>query len=192
MAELPWAVVFSETGVLFLEEHGPGWFFFTKTGSTLVEVPSSLRGLSSHLPNASQRKYKSIFYSLCIKYIYKRILKHCVLYFPGSPSPDASEWSVFLGQQLVNGSEVFEMSVSVVKIIVSQNTDVNIALLRLGKPVNYRDYIQPVCMDINNARSFPIGTQCWVAGWEKDSKGRGRGLSSFRVCFQYKCDFSMS
>lgn len=83
----------------------------------------------------------------------------------------------------MNGSEVFEMSVSVVKIIVSQNTDVNIALLRLGKPVNYRDYIQPVCMDINNARSFPIGTRCWVAGWEKDSKGRGRIYQAFVFVF---------
>lgn len=112
--------------------------------------------------------------------------------FPGSPSPNVREWSVFLGQQFVNGSEVFEVSLSVVKITVSQMTGVNIALLQLGKPVNYRDHIQPVCMDVNNDRSFPIGTRCWVAGWEKESKGRGKGLSSFRVCFLYKCDSTMS
>lgn len=75
----------------------------------------------------------------------------------------------------MNSSEVFEMSLSVAKIIVSNNPGINIALLRLDKPVNFRDYIQPVCMDISNSRSFPIGTRCYVAGWETDNKGRGRG-----------------
>ncbi|KAM3592622.1 uncharacterized protein V6R79_022385 [Siganus canaliculatus] len=88
-------------------------------------------------------------------------------------SPDVSEWRVFLGPQYANGSEVFEMSLSVVKITLSNGPGSNIALLQLDESVSYRDYIQPVCMDINNARSFPIGTPCWVAGWEMGSKSRG-------------------
>nr|CBN81366.1 Serine protease 27 [Dicentrarchus labrax] len=90
-----------------------------------------------------------------------------------TPKPDIREWSVFLGQRIVNGLEEFEMSLGLVNITVSKNTDSNIALVQLNKPVIYRDYIQPVCMDISNARSFPIGTRCWVAGWEKGSKSRG-------------------
>lgn len=98
------------------------------------------------------------------------------------PNPDESQWSVFLGPQPVNGSEVFDMSVSVARIILSQNTNVNIALMRLTKPVNFRDYIQPICMDTNNARSFPTGTRCWVAGWQKENVNGG---AVFKLLFYY-------
>nr|XP_046233682.1 transmembrane protease serine 9-like isoform X2 [Scatophagus argus] len=96
-----------------------------------------------------------------------------------TPSPDVREWSVFLGQNRVNGAEVFEMSLSVVKITVSKSPGANIALLQLNKPVTFRDYIQPVCMDISNSRSFPTGTQCWVAGWDK-SRGSNKAGSGLR------------
>ncbi|KAE8284274.1 Prostasin [Larimichthys crocea] len=90
-----------------------------------------------------------------------------------SPNPDVSEWRVFLGPRRVNGSEEFQMSQGVVKIIVSKFAGFNIALLQLGEAVSFIDYIQPVCMDTNNVRSFPVGTRCWVAGWVRESKGRG-------------------
>ncbi|XP_041818024.1 uncharacterized protein LOC121624447 isoform X2 [Chelmon rostratus] len=86
-----------------------------------------------------------------------------------SPNPDVSEWTVFVGHRSVNSVEDFEMSVGVAKIIVSQLTSFNIALVRLVKPISYQDYIQPVCMDVSNSRSFPIGTRCWVAGWDQAS-----------------------
>ncbi|XP_070846574.1 transmembrane protease serine 9-like [Chaetodon trifascialis] len=90
-----------------------------------------------------------------------------------SPNPDVREWSVFVGHRRVNSIEEFEMSVGVAKIIVSQMTSFNIALVKLVKPISYKDYIQPVCMDVSNSRSFPTGTRCWVAGWEKGSTGNG-------------------
>ncbi|XP_070708471.1 polyserase-2-like [Pempheris klunzingeri] len=90
-----------------------------------------------------------------------------------TPNPDAREWSVFVGPRIVNGSEEFERSVGVVRIIVSQLASFNIALLLLDRPVNYIDYIQPVCMDVSNTRSFPVGSRCWVAGWGKGTKSRG-------------------
>lgn len=121
---------------------------------------------------------KEFFMHFCMQTSFQWLMKYYVL-FPGRSSPDVREWTVFLGQQLVNGSEVFEISLSVVRIIISQLPGVNIALLQLGKPVTFRDHIQPVCMDVNNDRSFPTGTQCWVAGWENDSKGRGKSLKSF-------------
>ncbi|TNN54265.1 Transmembrane protease serine 9 [Liparis tanakae] len=54
--------------------------------------------------------------------------------------------------------------------------DSNIAMLQLTKPVIYKDYIQPVCMDVSGARTFPIGSRCWVAGWEKGTGKAGSGL----------------
>ena len=104
-------------------------------------------------------------------------------YLPHSNNQNASEWSVFLGQRHVNGHEQFEMSLAVVNITVSKMTGSNIALLQLAKPVIYGDYIQPVCVDINNDRSFPIGSQCWLAGWGQGSKNRGKGLSSISFRF---------
>lgn len=102
-----------------------------------------------------------------------------MIFNPYSPIPDVSEWKVFVGPQIVDGVEVFETSVAVDRIIFSNLPGINIALLKLAKPVNYKDYIQPVCMDINNARSFPTGTSCWVAGWEKESVMTGMVLVHF-------------
>uniref|UniRef100_A0A8D3CUM8 Peptidase S1 domain-containing protein n=1 Tax=Scophthalmus maximus TaxID=52904 RepID=A0A8D3CUM8_SCOMX len=89
------------------------------------------------------------------------------------PNPNVLEWRVFLGHKLVDSSEEFEMSLGVVKITLSKMTGSNIAVLQLAKPVSFKDYIQPVCVDSNNDRSFPIGSQCWVAGW---GQGTGSGL----------------
>ncbi len=86
-----------------------------------------------------------------------------------------------MGHRGVNGPEEFEMSLGIVKITVSKMTTSNIALLQLSKPVSFTDYIQPVCMDITNSKSFPTGTQCWVAGWEKGDKSRGKGLLNYCV-----------
>ena len=86
---------------------------------------------------------------------------------------------MFLGQRLVGSSEEFEMSVGVVKIILSKLIGFNIAVLKLEKSVSYQDYIQPVCLDNNNDRSFPVGSRCWVPGWGKGSKNGGEDPSSY-------------
>ena len=170
MAKFQGAVVLKETGVYCQEEPGPGWYVFIKMGSILVAGPSLLTTLSLHPHNASPGKSKYIcFY---FKYTLNQVKKYGV-YFLGSVSPDVHEWSVFVGPQTVNSSEQFELSVGVVRIIVSQMPGFNIALLKLARKVNYKDYIQPVCMDTNNERSFPVGTRCWVAGWDKDINGTG-------------------
>lgn len=64
------------------------------------------------------------------------------------------------------------MSVGVVDITLSKATGSNVALLQLGKRVRFRDNIQPVCVDAGNSGSFPIGTRCWVAGWDGGSRGK--------------------
>ncbi|XP_063337905.1 polyserase-2-like [Pelmatolapia mariae] len=88
-------------------------------------------------------------------------------------SPNASEWNVFLGLRLVNGSEEFETSLGVLNITVSKMTGSNIALLQLFESVSFNNYIQPVCLDISDSRSFPIGSQCLVTGWENRNNSRG-------------------
>lgn len=98
-----------------------------------------------------------------------------------SPKPNAEEWSVFLGQGLVNGSEEFAMSLAVVNITMSNMTSSDIALLQLAESVSYRDHIQPVCVDFNYDRYLPVGSRCWVVGSGKGS--RGKVLLSFCVCF---------
>ncbi|KAI4807616.1 hypothetical protein KUCAC02_027414 [Chaenocephalus aceratus] len=85
-------------------------------------------------------------------------------------NPDKREWRVLLGPRLVNGSEEFVMTRGVKEIILSKFTGLNIALLKLTKRASTGDFIQPVCMDVSKARSFPVGTQCWVAGWDKGIK----------------------
>lgn len=83
---------------------------------------------------------------------------------------------MFVGPQIVNGSEIFEPSLDVDRIIISNLSRINVALLKLAKPVSYQDYIQPLCIDINKDRSFPVGTPCWVAGWVKESVSTGKVL----------------
>lgn len=101
---------------------------------------------------------------------------------PHRHSPDVSEWEARLGYRLVNGFEEFEKSLGVVSILFSQMTGSNIAILQLAEAVSYNDYIQPVCLDISNTRSFPVGSQCWVAGWDKRPKRRGKVIFNFSVC----------
>lgn len=101
---------------------------------------------------------------------------NCVFNPPDSTSPNASEWNVFLGLRLINGSEEFETSLGVLNITVSKMTGSNIALLELFESVSFNNYIQPVCLDISDSKSFPIGSQCLVTGWENKNNSRGKGL----------------
>ncbi|XP_026017024.1 tryptase-2-like [Astatotilapia calliptera] len=51
-------------------------------------------------------------------------------------------------------------------------TGSNIALLELFESVSFNNYIQPVCLDISDSKSFPIGSQCLVTGWENKNNSR--------------------
>ncbi|XP_026018660.1 prostasin-like isoform X3 [Astatotilapia calliptera] len=96
-------------------------------------------------------------------------------------SPNASEWNVFLGLRLINGSEEFETSLGVLNITVSKMTGSNIALLELFESVSFNNYIQPVCLDISDSKSFPIGSQCLVTGWENKNNSRGAVLQNMKT-----------
>ncbi|XP_035852451.1 chymotrypsin-like protease CTRL-1 isoform X2 [Sander lucioperca] len=77
--------------------------------------------------------------------------------------------TVYLGrdnQQLLNPNEV---SRSLSQIIINPNYDPNtnnndVSLLRLSSPVNFTNYISPVCLAAAGS-TYPDGTTCWVTGW---------------------------
>uniref|UniRef100_A0A8C7IEX2 Peptidase S1 domain-containing protein n=1 Tax=Oncorhynchus kisutch TaxID=8019 RepID=A0A8C7IEX2_ONCKI len=90
--------------------------------------------------------------------------------FPGSHlNPD--EWTVFLGERKQKGSDVFEATLGIVNITLTNLTGTNIALLQLENFVNFSSCLQPICVDLSNDGSFPPGTQCWVTGWGNQDKG---------------------
>ncbi|CAH2330716.1 serine protease 27-like, partial [Pelobates cultripes] len=49
----------------------------------------------------------------------------------------------------------------------SYSSDTNfgdIAVVELKHPVNFTNYIQPICVPSSN-ETFPGGKMCWVTGW---------------------------
>ncbi|KAM9304997.1 serine protease 33-like [Gastrophryne carolinensis] len=41
----------------------------------------------------------------------------------------------------------------------------DLALVKLATPVNYTQYIMPVCLPSSSSVTFPCGMECWVTGW---------------------------
>uniref|UniRef100_A0A3Q3M6F4 Peptidase S1 domain-containing protein n=1 Tax=Mastacembelus armatus TaxID=205130 RepID=A0A3Q3M6F4_9TELE len=84
-------------------------------------------------------------------------------------STSTNRWQVFLGRQNQEGKNPNEVSRTVDRIILypsyESNTDNNdIALLRLSSPVQFTDYIRPVCLAASGS-VFNNGTVSWVTGW---------------------------
>ncbi|XP_048848238.1 transmembrane protease serine 9-like [Brienomyrus brachyistius] len=75
--------------------------------------------------------------------------------------PNSSQWTVVLGMNV---------SLGVSDIKLSNLPGPNIALLHLAKSVTLTDYIQPVCLDLDNT-VFTSGAQCWVTGWSNIQGG---------------------
>ncbi|XP_067141771.1 chymotrypsinogen B-like [Centruroides vittatus] len=48
----------------------------------------------------------------------------------------------------------------------------DLTLLKLSTPINFTDYIQPVCLPTKNMR-FPVGTDCYSTGWGM-TRGSGK------------------
>ncbi|XP_061765388.1 uncharacterized protein LOC133558198 isoform X6 [Nerophis ophidion] len=81
----------------------------------------------------------------------------------------ASDWIAYLGQKPENGIEEFEMMMAIEQITISEMTGSNIAVLQLTNAVSVSDYLQSVCLDINDATTFPLGSRCWVVGWGQET-----------------------
>ncbi|XP_035853265.1 chymotrypsin-like protease CTRL-1 isoform X1 [Sander lucioperca] len=88
---------------------------------------------------------------------------HCIiLNFP-------SVWILYFGRVTQSGPNVHEVNRTVSKIIIHpdyNNVPFNndIALMKLSSPVNFTDYIRPVCL-ASNFSQFHNSTPCWATGW---------------------------
>uniref|UniRef100_A0A3B4T757 Peptidase S1 domain-containing protein n=1 Tax=Seriola dumerili TaxID=41447 RepID=A0A3B4T757_SERDU len=76
---------------------------------------------------------------------------------------------VYLGRETQEGTNANEVSRTVSEIIRNPNydsrtNDNDIALLRLSSPVDFTNYIRPVCLAADGS-VFRAGTTCWVTGW---------------------------
>ncbi|KAM4531591.1 polyserase-2-like [Odontesthes bonariensis] len=99
-----------------------------------------------------------------------------------SGSPVASEWTVVLGRLRQNGSNPFEVSLSVTNITLSNQTGSNVAVLQLSARPTLSVYIQPICLD--TGRSFPVSSRCWAAGWSSGRGGEEQVLQEFQTTVQ--------
>uniref|UniRef100_A0A4W6D1F8 chymotrypsin n=1 Tax=Lates calcarifer TaxID=8187 RepID=A0A4W6D1F8_LATCA len=82
--------------------------------------------------------------------------------------------TVHLGRHSQSGPNNNEVSREVTQIIIHQSykfPENDIALLELAAPVNFTDYIRPVCLASADS-TFHTGTNSWITGWG-DTKSNG-------------------
>uniref|UniRef100_A0A3Q3GDI0 Peptidase S1 domain-containing protein n=1 Tax=Labrus bergylta TaxID=56723 RepID=A0A3Q3GDI0_9LABR len=85
-------------------------------------------------------------------------------------------WTLYFGRETQGGPNVNEVNRSVSQVIVNPNYNDtlfnnDIALMKLTSPVNFTDYIRPICL-ASNSSQFHNSTLCWATGW-----GRRGGLT---------------
>ncbi|XP_029311636.1 chymotrypsin-like protease CTRL-1 [Cottoperca gobio] len=93
---------------------------------------------------------------------------HCIII------PSTSAWTLYFGRETQSGLNVHEVIRNLSKIIIHpdyNNTTFNndIALLKLSSPVNFTDYIKPICL-ASNSSQFHNSTLCWTTGWGRLGK----------------------
>uniref|UniRef100_A0A8C9AV19 Peptidase S1 domain-containing protein n=1 Tax=Phocoena sinus TaxID=42100 RepID=A0A8C9AV19_PHOSS len=89
---------------------------------------------------------------------------------PHNRSHDPSAYRILLGYHRLRTPTSHSRQASVYRVIV--NTDFNkhyymgsdITLLQLYRPVDFSDYIRPVCLPGPNTQ-LPPHTSCWITGW---------------------------
>uniref|UniRef100_A0A667Y130 Zgc:100868 n=1 Tax=Myripristis murdjan TaxID=586833 RepID=A0A667Y130_9TELE len=84
-------------------------------------------------------------------------------------SDNTADFIIYLGRQSQQGSNPNEESRTLTQIILHPDynnpaNDNDIALLKLASPVNFTDYIGPVCL-AQSGSSIHAGTDSWVTGW---------------------------
>ncbi|KAF3837354.1 hypothetical protein F7725_004818 [Dissostichus mawsoni] len=88
---------------------------------------------------------------------------------------------VVLGLESMSGPNLNKVSKAIDKIIVhplynvfndfNEDNNNDMALLKLSSPVNFTDYIQPVCLASANS-TFYTGVSSWVVGFGATSSGK--------------------
>ncbi|XP_041715369.2 transmembrane protease serine 9 [Coregonus clupeaformis] len=91
------------------------------------------------------------------------------------PSTSSSDVMVYVGRQSQEGSNPNEVSRTVTQIIrhpnyISSSSGNDVCLLKLSSPVDFTNFIRPVCLAAPNS-SFHAGATSWVTGWGAISSG---------------------
>ncbi|XP_056392702.1 transmembrane protease serine 9-like [Hyla sarda] len=82
----------------------------------------------------------------------------------------AADYKVYLGLYQLSMKSPPHTVISGVQTLIVNTEYVgipsrgDIALLKLSTPVNYTQYIMPICLPSSGVR-FPCGMECWVTGW---------------------------
>ncbi|XP_040211724.1 serine protease 33-like [Rana temporaria] len=103
------------------------------------------------------------------------LIDTCYVLFSFCSPIRVSNYKVYLGMHKLGVISNHTVVATVRNIIVNSNYTSDgypgdIALLRLATPVNYTQYIMPICLPSSNT-TFPCGTECWVTGWGTRSSG---------------------
>lgn len=96
-------------------------------------------------------------------------------------STDTTDLNVYLGRQNQQGRNPNEQMRIVARITKhpgynERTREKDIALVLLGAPVPFTDFISPVCLAANGS-TFHNDTHSWTSGWEDNDQG-----GKLRVC----------
>uniref|UniRef100_A0A3Q3VL96 Peptidase S1 domain-containing protein n=1 Tax=Mola mola TaxID=94237 RepID=A0A3Q3VL96_MOLML len=100
---------------------------------------------------------------------------HCVQDDASTRFSQPATWEAYLGlhmQQKI-GDAVEKRNLKQIISHPNYNSftfDNDIALMELGAPVNYSDYIRPICLPAPQ-HDFPSGNTVWITGWGATREG---------------------
>ena len=96
------------------------------------------------------------------------------IYYSGSNYPP--NWRVYVGKHHVTKRDPTESLHHVRSILMHQNYNNqtmrnDIALIQLVEPIQFTDYVMPVCIPPTRRRVVTVGDVCYSLGWG-DTMGR--------------------
>lgn len=96
---------------------------------------------------------------------------------------------VYLGRQMKQSSSSHEVNRTIVHIISHpsynpDNGNNDISLLKLSSPVNFTNYIRPICLADSDS-TFHNGTMGWLTGWGNVALGGGITCGLDLICLVF-------
>jgi len=150
---------------------GHGRSAFIGTGNiSVVDHSSTINGFWLQL-TALKSNFNKPILAIIIIYFFKSFTwcGKCLTLLLQPYSSSTLPVTVYLGRQTQEGANANEVSRAVSSIIKhpkydSRSNDNDITLLKLDSPVNFNQFISPVCLASSNSLFFNK-TSSWVTGW---------------------------